>query len=520
MGMLIGGVFLALANAIDIAWSVPWPAGGLTIRIWHHFFDALITLSACAWWALPFALAARWPVLSRERAHWGWLGLTALTTVAMYFVLERHIIRQGHAAIEGIPFILVPGYTLLAGLSVPAGFYVAGFLVRVRYGWALGAIAAAVAVVVGHVIMRDDYPGVHTAILWVAGGAGGACFAPAGLRWMRKREGRATWLFAVAAVVAVVGALWHPPNPVRVALFRQPGAVAAWAMSRTLWSPPPVDATRPPPTEHRDPEPLLDASLVGVAERPMVVVMTVDALRADVVADPELEHRFPQITALKKSGVAFSRAVACGSQTSVSLTSMFASRYFSQMRWAKHGHGRMRFYYAAEDPSVRFPSLLGDAGIATESFVPIIFLSDSFGIVRGFEKETCVVEDRRHAAAREVMEPLLARLKAHDPNEPGFFYVHVMEPHEPYNRGAVRDGSDWENYLSEVEIVDRWVGKLWQLMRRRFRRNGYIILSADHGEAFGEHGTSSIPKRSTTSSFACPSSRGVRACPRGGSTPG
>jgi arylsulfatase A-like enzyme len=64
-----------------------------------------------------------------------------------------------------------------------------------------------------------------------------------------------------------------------------------------------------------------------------------------------------------------------------------------------------------------------------------------------------------------------------------------MEPHEPYNRGQLKEGSDWDRYLSEIEIVDRWVGKLWRTVKRYQRRRGYIILSADHGEAFGEHGT-------------------------------
>lgn len=488
VAMLIGGLALALANAVDIAWSVPWPEGGLAARAWHHFFDALETLSLAAWLALPFALAARWPILSRERAQWGWLALTLFTTLAMYSILERHLVRQAHAAIEGIPFILLPVYVTLVGLAVPAAFYLTGFAVRVPGGWIVTLVLGTGGIVLGHAIMRDDYPGVHAAIAWVSAVVFGGSLAPKALAWIGRSARRREGVVVVATLTALTGALFHPPNAVRLVLFRQPGAVASWVYAQTLWARPALTATRPAPLLEEVPEAVLERSLRGVPEDPVVVLVTVDALRADALANAENAARFPNLTRLRQRGAHFTRAVACGSQTSVSLTSMFASRYFSQMRWQNHGYGRMRFLYAAEDPSVRFPELLSEAGVATHSFVPIVFLSDSFGIVRGFANETQVVKDRRHAAAREVMVPLLKRLEEHDGGR-AFFYVHLMEPHEPYNRGKLTEGSDWEKYLSEIEIVDDWIGRLERTMRRRFKKNGYILVSADHGEAFGEHGT-------------------------------
>lgn len=488
MAMLIGGLAVALSNAVDIAWTVPWPEGGVSARAWHHFFDALGALSMGAWLALPLALAARWPLLSRAKAQWGWLALTACTTAAMYWILERHLIRQAHAAIEGIPFILLPMYVILVGLAVPAAFYLTGFLVRLPYGWIAALVLGTAGLVVGHAIMRDDYPGVHAAILWVSAVVFGASLAPKALVWLARSDRRRLTVVTLATLAALLGGLWHPPNAVRVALFRQPGAVASWVYAQTLWARPALSATRPAPEPGPVPAAILERSLRGVAEDPVVVLVTVDALRADALEIPGHEARFPNLTRLVSRGANFTRAVSCGSQTSVSLTSTFASRYFSQMRWQNHGFGRMRFLYAAEDPSVRFPSLLSAAGVETHSFVPIVFLSDSFGIVRGFAKETQVVKDRRHAAAREVMVPLLKQLEEHREGA-ALYYVHLMEPHEPYNRGKLKEGTDWEKYLSEIEVVDGWIGRLERTMRRRFKKNGYILVSADHGEAFGEHGT-------------------------------
>ncbi len=488
MGTLIGGLALALSNVIDITWSVPWPAGGMTDRLWHYAYAVVAALSVAAFLALPFGLAARWPLVRRDKAHWGWIALTVFTTTAMYFILERHLIRQAHAAIEGMSFILLPTYVLLTGLSIPAAFYLTGFAVRIRFGWVFMLLLGIGGMITGHLIMRDDYPRVHTAVLWVSMSVLGASVAPKALAWMSRKNARQHAVVALAIVIGVAGVAWEPPNKLRVGLFRQPGAVVPWVFAQLIWSLPEVTVDRPPPPLGVMAPELLETSIRGVAKQPLVVLITVDALRADVLADPALEKRYPNLTWLKKRGAYFTRANSCGSQTSVSLTSMFASRYFSQMNWAKHGYGRMRFLYAAADKSVRFPQIVTDAGIPTRSFAPIIFLSDHFGIVRGFADETQVVKNRRHAAAREVMNPLLKAITDHK-RGPALFYTHLMEPHEPYNRGKLKEGSDWERYLSEIEVVDQWVGRLWRTMRRYHRRDGYIILSADHGEAFGEHGT-------------------------------
>jgi len=186
--------------------------------------------------------------------------------------------------------------------------------------------------------------------------------------------------------------------------------------------------------------------------------------------------------------VHFRHASSPGSQTSVSLSSLFSGRYYSQLRWSRFGEGKTRFLYAADDQTVRWPQLLSDAGVETHSVLGLIFLQSRFGVAGGFEHERVVVTGRRHGRAPTIMRPLLSKL-AKLKQGPAFLYAHLMEPHEPYNRGRVREGSAWERYLSEVDVVDHWLGQLVDTMKRHHRRRGIIIVSADHGEAFGEHGT-------------------------------
>ena len=85
------------------------------------------------------------------------------------------------------------------------------------------------------------------------------------------------------------------------------------------------------------------------------------------------------------------------------------------------------------------------------------------------------------------MNPLLGRLHRAGAG-PLFVYTHLMEPHAPYDRGR-RDGTPYERYVSEVAVADVQLGRVLALLKKRFADRWVLMVSADHGEAFGEHGT-------------------------------
>src|SRR6185369_11796613 len=66
---------------------------------------------------------------------------------------------------------------------------------------------------------------------------------------------------------------------------------------------------------------------------------------------------------------------------------------------------------------------------------------------------------------------------------------HFFEPHEPYERHEAFSfgGGDVDRYDSEIAYTDAAVGKLIAAVRKR-RPNTVIIVAADHGEEFDEHG--------------------------------
>ncbi|HEX6835063.1 MAG TPA: sulfatase-like hydrolase/transferase, partial [Polyangia bacterium] len=71
-----------------------------------------------------------------------------------------------------------------------------------------------------------------------------------------------------------------------------------------------------------------------------------------------------------------------------------------------------------------------------------------------------------------------------------FVWVHYFEPHEPYEAHPGHfDGArtSLEKYDSEVHYVDAEVARLFAYLRRT-RPHALVIIAADHGEEFGEHG--------------------------------
>jgi arylsulfatase A-like enzyme len=70
-------------------------------------------------------------------------------------------------------------------------------------------------------------------------------------------------------------------------------------------------------------------------------------------------------------------------------------------------------------------------------------------------------------------------------------WVHYLDPHAPRKKMAPFDfgDSDSDKYDTEVAFADREVGRLLDWMRDTGRlENTIVVLMADHGESFGEHG--------------------------------
>jgi hypothetical protein len=485
-GIFAGFALLAAVNAVAIAVTVPLPSGGFPLRFAHHVCDAAETLGVGALAALAAGAFVRFVRLPR----WAMACVAIATTGAIvHQVIGEDLVRLGSLTLDGrLEGVFTAGYLAVLAAGIPGAVLVASLLAR-RPLLRFVPVAAAIGVmVVGQTHLRDDYMGIHGIVAWSAAMLGGAGLAPLVERALaRSRTG-----LAAIALAAICGVAYPPSNATRVELFRQPCALASWVLATTLWRAPRLHApVTPPPSPwvaDRSAAPGIPPTAPPLLPSDAVVVLvTVDALRADAVNDPANDALFPTLAALKREGVVFTRASAPGTQTPLSVSTLFSGLYFSEQRWTDHGVGRTRYLYPADDPFPRFPQLLGDHGVATASYAGLAFLGGDFGVVRGFREEKVVVESWRHAFAHELIDPLIERLK-HPGRGPLFLYTHLMEPHEPYDRGR-KDGTLYQRYLSEVAVADAQIGRVERFLRLRFGKRWALFVSADHGEAFGEHQT-------------------------------
>jgi len=211
------------------------------------------------------------------------------------------------------------------------------------------------------------------------------------------------------------------------------------------------------------------------------LLISVDALRADHLGSYGYARpTTPKIDALAKDAVIFEHAYAPTPHTSYSVTSLMTGKYM-----------RPLLLQGIAQDSDTWAGLLRTYGYRTAAFYPpaVFFIDpDRFQNFRdsflGFEYRWVEFAE----GARRV-EQLRAYLESAPDDKRLFTWVHLFAPHEPYeNHPEFAFGErDLDRYDSEVRFADETVGKLIEAFRAR-RPNAVVILTADHGEEFGEHG--------------------------------
>lgn len=337
-----------------------------------------------------------------------------------------------------------------------------------------------------------DYLGAHAFLSWLA--ATSIAAALLGATWP-------TWVTRVSARnrLAALAALWiaalssiafAPSRTVWAQMNRLPGAplVANLSTMRTPALDPPSPAELGPWWQSRDAQPAIEPSRPRLLGGDTVVILiTIDALRADVVNSRSHDELLPTLSRLRDESVGFTQARTPSPSTLTSITSMFSGLYYSQIYWTKNETERWGGrIFPHEDESTRFPELLNEHGVRTVHLLADHGLDHSTRVSAGFE--TIRKTARNNGHAQDLMALFLDELGKLEEG-PAFLYGHFLDPHAPYNR-AGKEGTLYERYLREVALVDEQLGRLMSFLEQSgLAERTLLIISADHGEGFREHGT-------------------------------
>lgn len=223
-----------------------------------------------------------------------------------------------------------------------------------------------------------------------------------------------------------------------------------------------------------------------------ILLITLDTTRADALgAYGNRRIRTPALDSLAAKGHLFEN---CYSHAPITLPSH--SSILSGALPTAHGV-RNNIAYAFPASGLSLAERLHDAGFATGAFVSSFILDRRFGLDAGFDLyEDKIVHYDKNLAKHEIVTRRAATttdlfLPWLEKQEGRFFaWVHYYDAHWPYEpplpfRQAYAD----DLYLGEIASVDLEIGRIVAALRARglFERT-LIVVTADHGESFQQHG--------------------------------
>ena len=473
---LLGWLLVGIANIVATWLTIDMPAAGVAVRIGQHAYDLGHTL---ALGLLSWALVAAWRHWAPSKPIAGYLALSLLAIVIAQWVLRPDLRSSvGMLQLESGWALAASLMATLVAISVPISAWLGRYLAR-HVGYT-PVVLLALALALGHqLVLSNLYLGIHAYATWCAAILGTAGLQPVAARLEQWFAHRSPWLRKVTltflTAVAVASLLVRTPSNVGIQMVQLPGSVVAqWGavVLRRLPRSAVREATRTPSA----PTPRDEAT--WLPDRPIVVLLVVDALRADVL-DRDASQ-IPAITKLRKEGVYFPHTWSAAPDTNASVTSLFSGRYSSQMLWTPKQAGRIK-PFPHKDPTPRVPELLAKNGVESGVAGHMRGLHPRFGLTKGFGS---VFQSKR--PAKTVVEAW-AKWLADRHDEPSLTYIHFVEAHHPYEATGA-DESPFERYMGEVVRVDAAIAEVQKhLLEAGLEERAIVIVTADHGEAFGEH---------------------------------
>lgn len=224
-----------------------------------------------------------------------------------------------------------------------------------------------------------------------------------------------------------------------------------------------------------------------------VLFVTIDSLRADMPYNGYSRAIAPNLAALAEKCTAYTNAYSVSSYTAKSVAAFLSGQYPSTLY-------RSGFFFASYATANQFMAeRLHESGISTLGWFGHMYFSRAKGLEQGFDEWRTVpgitfdAQTDNHVTSDKMTALGIELLGKPELQTKQFFaWGHYMDPHDQYVRheeAPAFGNKARDKYDQEVFYTDLWVKKLFDFVdQQSFAKDTYLVISADHGEAFGEHG--------------------------------
>jgi choline-sulfatase len=272
-----------------------------------------------------------------------------------------------------------------------------------------------------------------------------------------------------------------------------------------------------------------EARIVTRAEEPKAqppqarnaIIILIDTLRADKLSPyrKETRVRTPGLQTFLSGAAVMQNARTQENWTKPSVATLLSSL----LPWQ---HNAVTGDAVVPDAVELMPELLGKRGFYTGAFIANGYVSDKFGFKQGWSSYRNYIREGRRNTAQYVAADVLDWLDTRPKDKPFFLYMHTIDPHVPYKppshflsmydtepysgpidftgtsellekikigsmRVSTRDKVRLEAlYDAEISYHDVHFAALMEgLKQRGLYDDTMVVITADHGEEFWDHGS-------------------------------
>jgi arylsulfatase A-like enzyme/Tfp pilus assembly protein PilF len=221
------------------------------------------------------------------------------------------------------------------------------------------------------------------------------------------------------------------------------------------------------------------------------ILITVDTLRADRIGCYGFSYiDTPTMDLFASRGIKFER---CFSQTPLTLPSH--TTIMSGTLPLFHGVRDNGGFVVPKDLKT-LAEVFKSKGYDTAAFIGAYVLDSKWGLNKGFDyyfdqfdlsKFERISLGTVQRPGNEVMDEALRWLEKKKGTK-HFAWIHLYDPHTPYDPPPPYDKKYRHPYLGEIAFADSQLGRLWQFLKdNNLLQETFVVFASDHGESLGEH---------------------------------